>query len=249
VGATAYTSAVTDPDGDSMTYALSGADASSFAVSTTGVVTLGSALDFEDDETYAFTVTASDGNGETGSVDVTGAVVDRTDSPFTVKSTIITASNKPLGVDGSVGDIMVSVEAAFTDFDTKVFGDYEASEINYFDFSMSGSTDLEDLLVTQSQTLSGTAKYTTGAYNVNATSPDDPYDIGITKVNMIKGSTTVENLALFVLDKSKVSADFDIIVSGKYTALDYGADDAASGNDNTTTTHDIDPFIFTVDIA
>ena len=122
--------------------------------------------------------------------------------------------------------------------------------INYFDFSMSGSTDLEDLLVTQSQTLSGTAKYTTGAYNVNATSPDDPYDIGITKVNMIKGSTTVENLALFVLDQTKVSADFDIIVSGKYTAVDYGADnDQGADADNTTTTHDIDPFIFTVDIA
>ena len=63
VGTTAYTSAVTDPDGDSMTYALSGTDASSFAVSTAGVVTLNAALDYETKATYEFTLTASDGNG------------------------------------------------------------------------------------------------------------------------------------------------------------------------------------------
>ena len=65
--------------GDSVTYALSGTDASSFALDTsTGQITVGSGtvLDFESKETYAVTVTATDTHSGTASVAVTINVND-----------------------------------------------------------------------------------------------------------------------------------------------------------------------------
>ena len=61
---------------------------------------------------------------------------------------------------GEVGDILVTVETAFSSFDTK-FSDYEASEKVELNFSTDLFT-LEDKLVTQEDSTSGTAKYDSG---------------------------------------------------------------------------------------
>ena len=247
VGATAYTSAVTDPDGDSMTYALSGADASSFAVSTSGVVTLGSALDFETKETYEFTLTASDGNGGSTAINVDGAVTDRTENPFTVKASKITTDMSGDGIYGDVGDILVTVETAFSSFDTK-FSDYEASEKVELNFSTDLFT-LEDKLVTQADSTSGTAKYDSGLKSVQSAAPSGAYDIGITKVGMISGTSTKE-LVFFVVDSSAVTqSSFDLTVTGTYDVIDFGTDATNGTGDDVETTQALDPFIFTVDIA
>ena len=56
----------TDADGDTLTYTLSGTDASSFSISTSGVITFNSAPDYEKDKTsYSVTVTVSDGVNQT----------------------------------------------------------------------------------------------------------------------------------------------------------------------------------------
>ena len=53
----------TDPDGDTLTYSLSGSDASSFAIDeNTGRLKTKSALDYEGENTRQVTVTASDGS-------------------------------------------------------------------------------------------------------------------------------------------------------------------------------------------
>jgi hypothetical protein len=56
-----YTTVATDPDGDALTYSLTGADAAAFNISSTGVVTLKAPADFEAKSSYAFSVVASDG--------------------------------------------------------------------------------------------------------------------------------------------------------------------------------------------
>ena len=66
--------AAADPDGGSLSYTLSGADAGSFAIGqTSGQITLaaGVVLDYATKSSYAVTVTATDGSGLSASIDVT----------------------------------------------------------------------------------------------------------------------------------------------------------------------------------
>ena len=63
----------TDPDNDDVTYALSGADATSFSIHDNGQITVGQGtmLDFEARTTYTVTVTATNPSGETATIEVT----------------------------------------------------------------------------------------------------------------------------------------------------------------------------------
>jgi hypothetical protein len=247
VGTTAYTSAASDADSDSITYALSGADASSFAVSSTGVVTLNAALDYETKATYEFTLTASDVNGGSTAVNVDGAVTDRTENPFTVNASKITTDMSDDGIYGDVGDILVTVQTAFSSFDTK-FSAYEASEKVELNFSTDLFT-LEDKLVTQTDSTSGTAKYDSGLKSVQSASPSGLYDIGITKVGMISGTSNKE-LVFFVVDSSTITQNsFDLTVAGTYDVIDFGTDATNGTSDDVLTVQALDPFTFTVDIA
>ena len=260
VGATAYTSAVTDPDGDSLTYALSGADASSFAVSNAGVVTLNAVLDYETKATYEFTVKASDGNGEYSTVDVSGTVVDRLENPFTVTSSQLTSAQADAGksfadggynspIKGSVGDTLISITANFSDADTSnTYSGYEAIEKAEFNFSVDGVSDSDwaASLVPQLPIAGAEQKY--GSASHTSASPSGDYDAGAVNTDMISGSSTTTVLH-FVIDSSKVTADFDLEISGAYDFTDYGADDANGGGDDQITCSYLGSFYFTVDIA
>ena len=66
-----------DADGDTLTYALGGTDAASFAIDpATGQLMTLAALDFETKPTYSVTVTASDSGGLSDSIDVTITVTN-----------------------------------------------------------------------------------------------------------------------------------------------------------------------------
>ncbi len=77
-------STATDPDGDTLTYTLSGADAGSFDLSAaTGQLTTreGVAYDYESKSTYAVTVTAEDPEGASASISVTVSITDVEETP------------------------------------------------------------------------------------------------------------------------------------------------------------------------
>ena len=65
--------AATDPDsGDTLTYTLGGTDAASFAIDeTSGQLKTKAGLDYEDEDTYEVTVTATDQSGLSDEIDVT----------------------------------------------------------------------------------------------------------------------------------------------------------------------------------
>ena len=71
-----------DPDGEPLTYSLSGADATSFGiVSGTGQLTTRAGLDHETKTSYGMTVTAADLGGLTDSIDVTITVTNVDEAP------------------------------------------------------------------------------------------------------------------------------------------------------------------------
>ena len=76
----------TDPDGDSLTYALGGTDSGHFASAKTGQTTSG-ALDYESKSSYSVTVTASDGT-LSDSIAVTVSVGDVAHSDTTASASI-----------------------------------------------------------------------------------------------------------------------------------------------------------------
>ena len=81
------TVSATDPDGDALTFSLSGDDAAAFSISSEGAVTFNEAPDFDEptdqdeDNVYALTVSASDGelsDSDSFTVTVTNVVEGRT---------------------------------------------------------------------------------------------------------------------------------------------------------------------------
>ena len=80
--------AATDPEGDTLTYSLSGTDASSFNVSsTTGQITVKSALDYETKSSYSVTVNVTDkkkadGTADTAIDDTIAVTINVTDEQY-----------------------------------------------------------------------------------------------------------------------------------------------------------------------
>ena len=76
--------AATDQDSDTLTYTLGGTDAASFGiVGTSGQLQTKAALDYETKNTYSVTVSVSDGNSGSDTIDVTINVTDVTEGRTT----------------------------------------------------------------------------------------------------------------------------------------------------------------------
>ena len=74
----------TDADGDTITYSLGGIDANAFVFdSTNGQLKTSAALDYETKSSYSVTVTASDVNGGSASINVTINITDVDETPVT----------------------------------------------------------------------------------------------------------------------------------------------------------------------
>ena len=84
----------TDADGDGLTYALAGEDASSFALDAdSGQVRTKAALDYESRTTYAVVVEVSDGEGGTARQPVTIAVIDENEPPDAPDAPTVTGTS------------------------------------------------------------------------------------------------------------------------------------------------------------
>jgi hypothetical protein len=236
-GATAYTATATDADGDDITYSLSGTDAAKFAISSAGVVTLNAALDYETKATYEFTVTATDPEDLYDSVDVTGAVVDRDENPFTTTSSSLSASDLSSKdyISGEPGDTLVTITADFDKIGSN-YADYEAIEIAQMKFT----GILENALIKQTGPLTGAEADFNSTIGTVA-SPYGDYDVGVTGVKMLSASKPTKDLFYFVVDKDVLSESFEVTAPGSYQLWDEQTD--------LTTDVLLDPFIFTVDIA
>ena len=95
-----------DPDGDALTYSLSGADAGFFVISASGELSVASStdLDYEERTEYSFTVTVSDGD-LSATRDVTVTVTDENEAPAfeDADALSIEVAEGTTGVIGSAG--------------------------------------------------------------------------------------------------------------------------------------------------
>ena len=114
--------AATDPDDDTLTYTLGGADAASFRIdNTNGQLRTQAALDYESDASYSLTVSVSDGNGSSDSIDVTISVTNVNEAPsFTEGSTATrtiaenTASGTNIGTAVTATDVDANTTLTYT---------------------------------------------------------------------------------------------------------------------------------------
>ena len=121
---------VTDADNDSLTYTLSGTDASSFSADSNGVVTFNSAPDYEVKQSYSFSVTANDGlNDVVEAITVNVVNVNEYDPVITNSATFNITEGQ---------EDFVTLTATDADFNTTLI--YSISDGNSSSFTIDSST-------------------------------------------------------------------------------------------------------------
>ena len=144
VSATVYTLSATDTDSsDTLEYFLSGVGSGDFSIlSSTGLVSLSSALDYERKSSYVFSVIVRDGNGGQATSSLTVTVSDENDSP----DFIGTPYSASLDEDVPIGTTVLQVSA--TDQDTSDTLSYSLAGNNNSDFSIGSNSGIITTAVT-----------------------------------------------------------------------------------------------------
>lgn len=136
--AAVYTVSATDADnGDTLTFFLSGVGSGDFSIlSSTGLISLNSALDHERKSSYVLSVIVRDGNGGQATSSLTVTVSDENDSP----SFIGTPYSVTLDEDVPIGTTVL--QASAIDDDSSDTLTYSLSGINSSDFSIASNTGI-----------------------------------------------------------------------------------------------------------
>ena len=177
--------AAADPDSDSLTYALSGADSGHFALSGNQLRTSG-ALDYEGvKNSYSVTVTVSDGNGGTDSIDVTITVTNVDEAPVVAP----TPANRAPSFDegASAGRSVAENAPAGTDIGLPLAAtDPDSDSLTY---ALSGADSGHFALSGNQLRTSGDYEGVKSSYSVTVTVSDgnggtDSIDVTITVTNV-----------------------------------------------------------------
>ena len=171
--------AATDSDtGDTLTYTLSGTDASSFSiVSTSGQLQTNAALNYESKTSYSVIVSVSDNKGGSDNIDVTIDVTNVNEAPvFTDGSTTNRSVAENTAAGQNIGDAV-----AATDVDGGTTLVYTLSGTDASSFSIVSTTG-------QLQTKAALDYETTTSYSVTITVSDgsleDSIDVTIDVTNV-----------------------------------------------------------------
>ncbi len=175
----------TDPDGDTLSYSLSGTDATSFdIVNTSGQLQTKTALDYETKTSYSVTITAKDPDDLSDTISVTINVTDVNEAPvFSSDSiTLTVAENTAAGTN-----IGSAVSATDPDGDTLTYtlGGTDAASFDIV--SSSGQLQTKTSLDYQTKT--------TYSVTVTAEDGDDASDTINVTINVTNVLETVENIA------------------------------------------------------
>ena len=187
----AFTVIATDNEGDSLTYSLTGTDASSFNInSSTGIVTFKTAPDYETKTSYIVTVNASDGTATTTQT-VTITIANTNDAP-----TITSANSFSVNENQS---------SAFTITSSDIDGDsitysLTGTDAGYFNVNSSG-------VVTFKQTPNYEAK---SSYSIVANASDSlnttTQDVTVTIINQNDNDPVINVSSTVTANENQTSA-------------------------------------------
>ena len=227
--------AATDPDGDTLDYTLGGTDAASFAIdATNGQLKTEAALDFETKQTYTVTISVSDGNGGTDTINVTINVTDLDETP---------SNNAPIFTDGAstsrsvaentASGTNIGLPVAATDADQNTLA-YQLSGTDASSFSIvstSGQLQTRAALDYETQT-----SYTVTVTVTDGSSTDTiTVTINVTDANDAPVFTDGANTTRSIAENSAPSSNIGDAVAatdadGDTLAYTLGGTDAASFN-------------------
>ncbi|MDE0270381.1 MAG: fibronectin type III domain-containing protein, partial [Gammaproteobacteria bacterium] len=144
-GAVGLPVAAKDPEGDALTYSLTGSDAALFAIDSTGQISLasGAELNFEAASSHALTVQAADGKDGAGDPDpavdatitVTVNVTDVAEPPSAPDAPTLTAEANSLAVSWAAPD---NAGPAVTGYDVR-YRSVGAAAVKWTDASFTGT--------------------------------------------------------------------------------------------------------------
>ena len=121
----------TDADGDTLSYTLSGADASSFSiVSTSGQLQAKASLDYETKASYSVTVSVSDGNGGSDTITATITITDVAENVapvFTDGATTTRSIAENTAAGTNIGTAIAATDANTSDTLTYTLSDTDAA--------------------------------------------------------------------------------------------------------------------------
>ena len=232
--------AATDVDGDTLTYTLSGTDAAAFSIgSTSGQLRTSAALDYETKTSYSVTITVSDGNGGTDSINVVINITDVDETPSNNEPVFTEGSSTSRSVlenTGSGVDIGSAVSATDADGDTLT---YSISGTDASAFSIDSFTG-------QLRTSSALDYETENSYSVVITASDGSLTssinvtIDVIDANEAPVFTDGSSTSRIVAENVAIGANIGTTVSATDADGDNltyslgGTDAAAFGIDNTT---------------
>ena len=219
----------TDPDDDTLTYTVGGADAAAFSInSTTGQLQASAALDYETKTSYSVTVSVSDGNGGSDSIPVTISVTDVNEAPSFANSTATRSIAENTAAETNIGAAITA-----TDVDANTTLTYTLGGTDADSFSIVSTSG-------QLQTNAALDYETKSSYSVTVTATDDDslsdtttVTISITDVNEAPSfatDTAARSIAENTAAETNIGAAITATDVDANTTLTYtlGGTDAAS---------------------
>jgi hypothetical protein len=132
--------ATDDDSGDTLTYTLGGTDAASFdIVGTSGQLQTKDALDYETDNSYSVTVSVSDGNSGSDSIDVTINVTNVNEAPAFPATTDTRSIAENTAAATNIGTAVSATDPDVTSTNTDV--NLDDATVDALTYTLSGTTD------------------------------------------------------------------------------------------------------------
>ena len=211
-----------DPENNSLTYSLGGTDSASFAIVTSsGQLQTKSALDYESKNQYSVTVSVSDGNGGSASINVTINVTDVNEAPVFTDGASTTRS---IAENTAAGQNIGSAVGA------------EDPENNSLTYSLGGTDSASFAIVTSSgqlQTKSALDYESKNQYSVtvsvsdgNGGSASINVTINVTDVNETQTQAAANNAPVFTDGTSATRFVAENTAAGQNIGSAVGATDA-----------------------
>ena len=219
-GSTAVaTIAASDADNDALTYTLSGADAALFDVSAAGVVTFKTAPTYDGtsggDNDRTFTLTVSDGNGGSDSVDVTVNILNVNEAPVfntTGAAGGVNISSRSVAVGENTATTTTVIDASAMAYDA------DGDRLTY---SLTGGADMADFSIGASSGLL-TFKVAPNHELPADADTDNVYTVIVT-VTDPDGETDTVTINVTVTNANDVTLDFSAAVTPIVENVDHSS--------------------------